>query len=167
MFAYVQALRMSEEDTAAYTAQSSAARRQHQHRVAEALKQHPEWQKVQAWKQRIKVSTCQCMAPDIIYEVKPAACKQNITAAAAGSEPIWQRGSCAMIMLSLQLHSHKVARVSYCSAFRTIWQQSLHFVINCILDSSQCCTNVFFHILCWRAGWGSRGWRCICWQAAP
>lgn len=50
----LQALRMSEEDTAAYTAQSSAARRQHQHRVAEALKQHPEWQKVQAWKQRIK-----------------------------------------------------------------------------------------------------------------
>jgi hypothetical protein len=54
----MQALRMPEEESAAIAAQASPERKQHQHRVAEALKQHPEWQKVQAWKQRIKVSSC-------------------------------------------------------------------------------------------------------------
>jgi hypothetical protein len=50
-----QAMKISEEDSAAIAAQASPERKQHQHRVAEALKQHPEWQKVQAWKKRIKV----------------------------------------------------------------------------------------------------------------
>jgi hypothetical protein len=48
-------LKLSEDESAAIAAQASPERKQHQHRIAEALKQHPEWQKVQAWKQRIKV----------------------------------------------------------------------------------------------------------------
>lgn len=53
-----QALRLPEDDSD-YLRHCSAAHQQQRHENAEALKQHPEWQRLQQWREAYKVGCLQ------------------------------------------------------------------------------------------------------------